>query len=603
MTKLALLLSGLAVLATALSGWGSAAGTKTPLIRLQPFGSCAALVDYAKLHAAPLAGRGEIGTPPGILAAPAASPAGATGPDFSTTNVQEAGVDEPDSVKTDGTYIFAVVGGKLHAVQARGAPRLLGSLSLASGWGHQLLLRNGRLLVLSSAGSLIEPQIGRMGIIAPQPTSTVLTEIDVSHPAAMRVVSTATIDGTYLTARLTGATARVVIASAPQFPLPEPGAVASSGLRTWLPYAKIVDRRTGRTSTRPLVQCRHVRRPPVFSGVGLVTVVTVDLAKGLPPIDADAVMMGAGTVYASPGSLYIASQRWLTLPPGQLSRWPQTGTTTEIHRFDTSRAGRTDYRSSGSVPGFLLNQWSLSEYKGDLRVASTAMPLWWNPTPQQTSESFVSVLSERAGKLVEIGRVGGLGRGERVYAVRFLDDLGFVVTFRQVDPLYTIALGDPTRPRVLGELKLLGYSAYLHPLGSDRLLGVGQDATADGRILGTQVSLFDVADPSKPARVAALPLGPGSAQVEYDSHAFLYWTPKSLAVLPVQIVSGSTPFVGVVVLRIRRNGVEQLGRVAHPEGVVNRAVVAGDRLYTVSDQGIEASGLDTFQRIAWLPFA
>ena len=98
-----------------------------------------------------------------------------------------------------------------------------------------------------------------------------------------------------------------------------------------------------------------------------------------------------------------------------------------------------------------------------------------------------------------VGRVGGLGRGERVYAVRFVDDVGYVVTFRQVDPLYTLDLSNAERPRVLGELKIAGYSSYLHPIGDDLLLGIGQDATEQGRTLGTQLSLFDVSDLRRPA--------------------------------------------------------------------------------------------------------
>ena len=142
-----------------------------------------------------------------------------------------------------------------------------------------------------------------------------------------------------------------------------------------------------------------------------------------------------------------------------------------------------------------------------LRVASTEEPAWWGTGPQEESESFVTTLGERDGALVQLGRVGGLGKGERVYAVRFVGDTGYVVTFRQVDPLYTLDLSPPSRPAVLGELKIRGYSAYLHPLGDDLLLGVGQDATEEGRVLGTQLSLFDVSDLRRPVRITQYALG------------------------------------------------------------------------------------------------
>jgi hypothetical protein len=602
MRKAAVLLTGFALLGAAAAGGGTLRGA-TP-VRLQPFRSCAELVDYAKQQAAATGGSGGIVGVPGKFPAPAGAAPSQIGaaPVYSSTNVQEPGVDEPDTVKTDGADLFAVSAGKLYALDTRGArPRLLGSLQLAQGLGHQLLLHGRRLLVLSTSPA-VEPGLGRPGGAPYVPHRTILSEIDVTDPAAMRVVRTLTVDGAYLTARLVGATARVVIASTPQLP-----AVESAGVRSWLPFSVVENPRTGRTAKRALVQCRDVLRPPVFSGLGLVTILTIDLDRGLPPVDSDAVMMGAGTVYASPDRLYVASQRWFPLPAGRILA-PPPATTTEIHAFDISKPAKTEYRASGTVSGFVLDQWSLSEHRGYLRVASTESPLWWGlPSPQQ-SESFVSVLAERGAGLVQVGQVGGLGRGERVYAVRFVGDMGFVVTFRQVDPLYTLDLSEPAHPKVAGELSLLGYSAYLHPVGDGLLLGIGQDATGQGRLLGTQLSLFDVSDPAHPTRLDALPLGSGSSEVEYDAHAFLYWPATAVAVVPVEILPtagapAKRPFVGAIAFRIGRQGIAQLGRISHPGGVsVRRSVVVGDRLYTVSDRGVEASSLATLARVAWVPF-
>jgi uncharacterized secreted protein with C-terminal beta-propeller domain len=593
MRKLSVLLTGLAVLAAIVASarveTTTAAREKSPG-RLQPFRSCGELVDYAKRHAAEVAAAGGFAGPP-VVAGPAGGRT--AGPDSSTTNVQEAGIDEPDLVKTDGSRIFAVAAGTLHAVDARSAkPRLLDSLRLVEGWGHELLLHDGRLLVLSRSAFGPEPlpPIGRPGIAPFRPTQTILSEIDVRKPGSMRVVRTLTIDGAYLTARVAGATARVVVASIPEI-------VESPSLQNWLPSAVLQDRRTGRKTTRALVQCRKVRRPPVFSGLGMTTVVTIDLDRGLPPVDSDAVMSSAAPVYASSDALYVATQRWLPRSPD--SRTFEM--TTEIHKFDSSKPSRTEYRASGAVAGFLLSQWSLSEQDGYLRAASTDLPSWLSPSPRRESESFVSVLAERAGKLVQVGRVGELGRGERVYAVRFIGDVGFVVTFRQVDPLYAIDLSHPARPKVLGELKIRGYSAYLHPVGKDLLLGVGQDATDEGRVLGTKLSLFDVSDLRRPVRVDDVALGPGSSEVEFDHHAFLYWRPASLAVLPVQISKG--PFAGAIAFRVGGKRVEQLGRISHPaEAPVRRSLVAGGRLYTVSERGVEANDLATLAVEGWLPF-
>ena len=190
--------------------------------RLQAFGSCGELLSYVKQHAEPLVGpwgfsRPVVGISP-VAAAPAAPSAragGAQTPEYSTTNVQEAGVDEPDMVKSNGAHIFTVTSGKLHAVDVRGRePRLVGSLKLESGWEHELLLRGKRLLVLSKTGPWAIPLPGAARTVAHYPNSkSVVAEVDVSNPAAMRIVRTLELEGVYRTARLAGGTARIIAAS------------------------------------------------------------------------------------------------------------------------------------------------------------------------------------------------------------------------------------------------------------------------------------------------------------------------------------------------------------------------------------------------------
>jgi hypothetical protein len=276
-------------------------------------------------------------------------------------------------------------------------------------------------------------------------------------------------------------------------------------------------------------------------------------------------------------------------------------TVTQIHEFDTSEADRTSYVASGTVKGFLLNQFAMSQSKGVLRVASTETPLWWGGgTPEDDPGSAVTTLD--TGTMAELGHVGGLGKGERIYAVRFIDDTAYVVTFRQVDPLYTVDLSDPAAPKVVGELKVAGYSAYLHPIGKDLLLGVGQDAGEDGRTNGTQLSLFDVSDPAKPTRLAKHAVGQYSySSAEYDHHAFLYWPKTKLAVIPLQLYdydSNGNPFVGAIGFHVTREAIDEVGRVSHPQDEyslwdIQRATVIGDRLFTLSSAGLMGSPLAT----------
>jgi hypothetical protein len=323
-------------------------------------------------------------------------------------------------------------------------------------------------------------------------------------------------------------------------------------------------------------------------------------------------MTDGQTVYASQDNLYIATQKAIAEQPNADS--PPAGQITEIHKFDISDPDQTVYEGSGEVGGTLLNQYSMSEQDGYLRVASTQAPLWWSPTENTPSESFVTVLKQDGGVLAQVGRVGDLGKGERIYAVRFIGDVGYVVTFKQIDPLYTVGLSDPANPKLLGSVDLEGYSSYLHPVGDGLLLGVGS-AVDRNEPAGTQVSLFDVSDPSKPTRIANRLVGQGSSSsVDFDPHAFLWWDPLKLAVLPVSIYdydsnSGtSNQFTGAIGFHATRaDGVTEAGRVSHPatDGyvpAVDRSVVIGDRLFTISAAGALASDLGTFASDGFVVF-
>jgi len=625
-----------AVVALAAAMLGGTAGQSAPgreaaatkASRLVPFRSCGDLLGYVKTQALPLVGpygfggfsavRG--GLPPSATPAAGTARAGATpteGVDYSGTNVQEQGVDEPDLVKTNGTTLFAVAGGRLNSVDVTGTrPLLLDTLKLDGGWSNELLLAGDRLLVLSRGGYWLQPVPAATALVSPYlPAKSVLSEIDVSNPKALRLVRTLTLDGAYVDARLVGTTARIVVSAQVPTVLPfkQPTdstdaalatarshnrtVVQSSRLGSWLPTYRI--RRAGRPAqaARPLVQCRSVDRPQQFSGLGMLTVLTVDLAKGLVPVDSVGVMTDARIVYASPDNLYLATERWADRPPPATPTEPQPNVSTAIHRFDISDPTRTHYRGSGVVSGYLLNRWALSEHGGVLRVVSTDAPAWFGPS--DSTESSLTTLRPGDGALNQIGRVGNLGKGESVYAVRFVGPTAYVVTFKRVDPLFTVDLSDPTRPRVLGQVELPGYSAYLHPIGADLLLGIGQDVE-QGRPVGTQLSLFDVSDLRHPTRLAHATLGPGWSESESDHHAFLFWPRTGLVVVPFDQRA-----VGYLVGRAR--GIDLVGRIVHPTGAaagaaIRRSVVVGDSVFTVSDAGVASSSLGTLAPRGWAPF-
>jgi hypothetical protein len=579
---------------------------------------------------------GDLGgaqTAPGAESAPAA--------DHSATNVQEAGVDEPDLVKTDGRRIIAIAGGRLQVVDAA-SHRVTGTLNLPGtrvSMDAELLLSGNRVLVIERLVTAMPPSF-REGEIADVPPRSVtgsrLTLMDIS--AAPRVVSTMTADGLYVDARQVGSVARVVVRSVPriEFPLPRPDEANSPADRTranqelvrkaplssWQPSFQVT--RDGRTQTQR-VPCERISHPPTYTGTSLLSVLTVDLNGDLGATDPVSVVAGGQSVYATANSLYVTNTGGSSPAPPDQPRRAQETQRTDIYKFDIRGSGRPRYVATGAAPGGLLNQYSLSEYGGNLRVATTINPIVPlrpdSPTAPTVSpaepRSAVHILAQRGDRLDRIGRLDGLGTGERIFAVRFIGPTGYVVTFRQIDPLYVLDLRDPGKPRQTGELKINGYSAYLHPAGNGMLIGVGQDATSQGRTTGTQVSLFDVRDPARPRRLSAYKVESGTSEVEFDPHAFLYRPDSGLTVLPVQrFVATQDPAAGLagqaLVLSVRGEQVRRLGTVRQPgheengppQGTtIRRSLTIGATLWTMSDAGLQANDATNLTRQAWVPFA
>ena len=616
---------------------------------LVEFDTCDAFVQHMKSEALERVGpygfgrggsRGaaaaEMSTNDSFGSADEAAFAPTAGVDYSTTNVQEVGVDEPDVVKTDGTRILAVARAGLHHIEvSSGAPVLVSSLELRwenrEMWNTQLFMRGDTALLMAS------------GYSDDRGLTTVVTQIDLSIPEELRIVNTLTVDGGFVSARLVGERVALVVASEPpvsfEFLYPSSGSrsaelraervnrrvIEESSLENWVPRYELKTGTDGTPTEGLLIDCSTAYAPQEFSGFGILSVLTFDLTEDIEVGAVASVMSGGNTVYASTDRLYVANRRWIDW--GELDERKTSneaeGITTHIHRFDIGGSDGPVYKASGSVDGFLLSQFAMSEHDGYLRVASTDAPPWGWWGDERTSESRVDVLERDGRELRVVGSVGGLGEGERIFAVRFMGEVGYVVTFRQTDPLYTIDLSDPTDPKVVGELKILGYSAYLHPIGNGLLLGVGQDADAEGRITGTQISIFDVSDLSNPIRTHQYTLPESSrSEVEFNHRAFLYWEPAGMAVLPVgwwrydEDTDTEEVFLGAIALSIGPDGIGELGMVEHEReaedgedwyyhGVpINRSLVIGDTLFTLSEIGLKGSDLSSLSETSWilLPF-
>jgi uncharacterized secreted protein with C-terminal beta-propeller domain len=466
--------------------------------------------------------------------APGSSSVAPVGSSATGTNVQEAGVDEPDIIKTDGHFIVGVTGERgLWVAEITGhAPHVIGRLRL-SGSPTSLLLAGHRALVLVSSG-IANPaaEMGGGPAIAIAPgDGTVpayggasrMDVVDLSDPHSPHLVAREDVSGSVMTARQVGDVAWVVTASQPR------GIVEPGQRSPLLPQRTIRNAAGTVVSSGDALPCTDVRHPITLSGSQVLTVQPVDITAPSPFTHGRSagVVASGGFVYASVQRLYVATNSW------------NDTATTKIHAFDISNNTSASYVGSGIVRGQLLSQWSMSEQNGYLRVATTfgdvVPPPGEGAVPNVSvrSQTSVVVLAERGKRLVQVGHVGGLGRGERVWAVRFMGDIAAVVTFRQTDPLYLVDLSKPTAPRVTGALELTGYSSYLHPVGDGLLLGIGRDADSVGHVLNAKATLFDVRDPSHPKRLSNLDLGTGWSDVDSDAHAFTYLPDLHVALLPL----------------------------------------------------------------------
>jgi Beta propeller domain len=539
---------------------------------------------------------------------------------FSTTNVQVEGVDEPDIVKTDGQRVMAVTDGELHYVDVdggsgtkRGSISLVDGLDQKYGYGQEILVSGNRAFVIAQSDTggfgpveqpaviedeappattrvsddgdaeadfavepsvdpiLIDPIPGGRPYVA-RPT-TIVIEIDLTNPDQMTIVNTLTLDGRYISARAIGDTARIAVTTPaqdlgflyPSSPNAEDAAieanrdlVRNTTIEDWMPTYELVDA-AGNVSPGDLVSCDRINAPEEFAGFDMLSVVTLPLGQSLTaPAQTTSVMATGDTVYASQDRLYVSTNAWLppTLDDQQRGEWEDTYQT-NIHRFSLPVGDGAVYEASGTVDGHLLNQFSMNDRDGTFFVATTTGAPW----SSDGSESQIVSMQVNGDVLEQVGQVGGLGKGEQIFSVRYANDVAYVVTFRQTDPFYVVDLASPTNMAVLGELKIPGFSSYLHPISDTLVLGVGQDATADGGQTGSKVSLFDVSDRSNPREVDVWTLPTSSSTAEFDHRAFLWWAETSTAVLP--LTSWSDQFSGAVVLNVTADGITEQGRVTH----------------------------------------
>jgi len=563
--------------------------------------------------------------------------------DYTTTNNQEQGVDEIDIVKTNGTHLYATERDTLHVLRSwpAGATTEVASAGIGlPSWGMFL---HGDFAV--TASGFYEPYVD----FPRPPGATRLEVFNVVNPSSPVSVRTIDVEGWLVNARLIDGDLYAVIRTFIDYPpelwdlawrddvgLPElpwdatddererilaearrileplvEEIMADYAVEEFLPQVRDRNRNNPNPVSRTLLDCDSLYRPASASDWSVLSVLHFDLDDH-GPVTATGLIADGWTIYASQTSLYVAQTSgwwWWGFAPTEM--------TTAIHKFelDPSRPSPVRYAASGMVDGWILDQFALSEHDGNLRVATTEFDWWWGTTPDEEQASSVTVLADDGwGKLREVGHVGGLGPGERIFAVRFMGTKGYVVTFEQIDPLYTLDLSDPTQPKVVGELKVTGFSSYLHPIGDDWLLAVGMEADEEGRVQGLAVSVFDVRDFANPTLAHRYLIedddDTGSwSEALHDHHAFTYH--RGVLSIPAYISGAEGRFNGLLVLAVDpEDGIWELGRIDHqdlgkPDEHVwmRRSVYIEDAIYSLSSAGVKVNSLHNPEvELAKVPF-
>lgn len=539
---------------------------------------------------------------------------------YSDTNVQVEGIDEPDLVETDGTFIYAIAAD--HLVVSRAWPAAeaaeLARLPLEGLPVGMMLLRDEALVTVITNLYSGRPTPESATVNQLERQSAKVTLVDVTDPAQPTVLRELYVEGTAQDARIvegrlylatyTGLAPRALLNASDEREAKR--ILADTPLESWMPRRldSVLGADGWTTTESEAVACDAVYGSERRSGNSMVTVSTLDLADPTGPVTGTSILGSVAAVYANAGSFYVASNEtadgpWATIDPILES---------VVHRFDiTGAPAAPAYVASGKVPGSVQDQFAMDEKDGLLRVATYE----WNDAEDSTA---VYVLEPQGHDLTSIGALEGIAPNESLYAVRFIGDVGYVVTFRQIDPLFTIDLSDPTAPRLRGALEIPGFSNYLHPLGDGRLLAIGQGGTEGGWTSGVKISIFDVSDLDAPQVESELVLeDSGWSEAQLDHHAFNYFADQQVLVVPMAEQSSGRSRMSVVHV-VPGEPLSEVGRLSQDpvlaatgseEGDAawcaefRRSVIIDDVLYAVSNAGLTVAPVqDPESPVGGVPF-
>jgi inhibitor of cysteine peptidase len=593
--------------------------------------------------------------------APAAEPqeaSGAASPDYSTTNIQVAGVDEGDKIKTDGTHLYRIIQDHIAIVRVEpeAAMELAGRIELGDFFNpHELYLDNDKLVVIGnsrmirpvkdpiiydsveameeagfgvegSAGTpsseLLQEIMDRAMIYPPywwEPATTTVKVYDVADPANVTLLREVVVEGQMLSSRKIDDALYLVANRSFDYYwiMQEQSDQAEEMLRPVYRDSAVAD------GALQAIDYDAIGYFPGAVEPNYITLLGLSLDELTAPAEVE-VFLGRGqNIYASRSNLYIALEKWDM--PTEIWPMPRGGVTeetnTEIYRFALN-AGNISYEASGKVPGRILNQFSMDEHADTFRIATTTGQMW--RTDEQTSKNHLYILNMA---LERMGQIEDIAPTERIYSVRFMGNRAYMVTFRQIDPFYVIDLTDPAAPEILGFLKIPGYSDYLHPYDEDHIIGFGKEVyDVKGNAIpgGFKMAVFDVSNVANPVEKFKLEIGSTGTDspLLFDHKALLFSKERNLIAFPITIMEksaassdpwqwGQFTFQGAHVYGLDlthgftlKSAITHISREEYlksgnywydGDSNVDRILYVGDYLLTVSNNKLQRHDLNQFR--------
>ena len=521
--------------------------------------------------------------------------------DYSETNVQVEGVDEADIVKTDGEYIYYVGTDKVNIIDARDEQKLKKVQEIIyeedKFTPEEVYINENKLIVIGNEIAIEELEEIKYT------TYTIAKVYDVENKKKITLDREVEIEGSYLSSRMIGDNLYLLSNKSLHSYIFKEKAIEELNEDDFKP--KYSDTIISEDIQNIGFDCIYYL--PESNDTTYLNIAGFNI-KSSEPANIES-YLGAGTeIYASENNLYVAMVKYEYKDAKSYGFYNNYDINTYIYKFELSD-GKTTYKTVGNVPGEILNQFSMDEYNGYFRIATTDRDNW----NDENSRNNMYVLD---GELKTVGKIEDLAKGESIYSVRFMGDRAYMVTFVQVDPLFVIDLSDPTNPNVLGELKIPGYSKYLHPYDETHLIGFGEDTKVVnygyGDIVttdGMKMALFDVTDPNNPIELYSVKIGEKGTYSELlNNHkALLFSKEKNIIAFPISITEEDyqVTFQGAIVYGLDlENGFNLKGQIAHfdlEEDVysyrraVERIIYIEDTLVTLSEELVKATDMNTME--------